>query len=465
MWREEKGGREEGEEGEKKKEEEEEDGGVRAAMILYVGAIFHGLVGWGVQWSFGIGVRGRNHGVFGERVVGMLSSYVDVLVELRVSMREVLLFNLHLNRVVIEQMVPSRVESSLAASRIGFLLGGGLIGSDVPEVLRGPKPCLLAVLGHDVVSDLPGEGVGCVLSASLVMMDCVTCFMIASATLPVFMSFSRKATARIATTTGTGVVLDICSSFDSRKVFPLGASLTLFDMASIASCVMGDLVIFSVVDVYLWELGEYLDHDTQLPHLIDPDWVMGQLAMMTVSVSKSKTKVHFSETIDWKGMVSLPDDPQKQMKWIELGMYGFVRWSRWNLQIGRDASQIQRKFIKRKIGGSYMKVQYFQGTLKYRYNKKMCCLGAGASSSGPLFAFNFLNDNQCPKAIYFCVEMGVFYKDTRMTKFLLEGLCCFLMSFGSLGLNIIMVFKKLLVDVAEICLCAIGNKLAVIVGI
>ncbi|KAG0700531.1 hypothetical protein DFH29DRAFT_1001034 [Suillus ampliporus] len=48
---------------------------------------------------------------------------------------------------------------------------------------------------------------------------------------------------------------------------------------------------FSVVDVRLWELGEYLDRDTQLPHLIDPDWVTGQLAMMTVSVSESKTKV------------------------------------------------------------------------------------------------------------------------------------------------------------------------------
>lgn len=45
------------------------------------------------------------------------------------------------------------------------------------------------------------------------------------------------------------------------------------------------------MDVRLWELGEYLDRDTQLPHLIDPDWVTGQLAMMTVSIGESKTKV------------------------------------------------------------------------------------------------------------------------------------------------------------------------------
>lgn len=41
----------------------------------------------------------------------------------------------------------------------------------------------------------------------------------------------------------------------------------------------------------LWELGEYRDRDTQLPPLINPDWIVGQLAMTTVSLGASRTKV------------------------------------------------------------------------------------------------------------------------------------------------------------------------------
>jgi hypothetical protein len=47
----------------------------------------------------------------------------------------------------------------------------------------------------------------------------------------------------------------------------------------------------SAVDVRLWELGEYQDRDSQLPLLIDPDWIIGQLAMTTVSVGEDKIKV------------------------------------------------------------------------------------------------------------------------------------------------------------------------------
>ncbi|KAG1790943.1 uncharacterized protein HD556DRAFT_1445718 [Suillus plorans] len=45
------------------------------------------------------------------------------------------------------------------------------------------------------------------------------------------------------------------------------------------------------VSVQLWTLGEYLEDEVQLPRLIDPDWINGQLAMTTVSVSVEKTKV------------------------------------------------------------------------------------------------------------------------------------------------------------------------------
>lgn len=45
------------------------------------------------------------------------------------------------------------------------------------------------------------------------------------------------------------------------------------------------------MSVRLWTLGEYLEDEVQLPRLIDPDWINGQLAMTTVSVSVEKTKV------------------------------------------------------------------------------------------------------------------------------------------------------------------------------
>lgn len=51
--------------------------------------------------------------------------------------------------------------------------------------------------------------------------------------------------------------------------------------------------IFSAesVSVQLWTLGEYIEDETQLPRLIDPDWINSQLAMTTVSVGVKKTKV------------------------------------------------------------------------------------------------------------------------------------------------------------------------------
>ncbi|KAG1718461.1 hypothetical protein EDB19DRAFT_1920545 [Suillus lakei] len=47
---------------------------------------------------------------------------------------------------------------------------------------------------------------------------------------------------------------------------------------------------FSTVDVRLWELGEYQNRNTQLPELINPDWIVGQLAMTTVSIGENKIK-------------------------------------------------------------------------------------------------------------------------------------------------------------------------------
>lgn len=41
----------------------------------------------------------------------------------------------------------------------------------------------------------------------------------------------------------------------------------------------------------MWELGEYINKDTQLPALIDLDWITGRLAMAMVSVSDAQTKV------------------------------------------------------------------------------------------------------------------------------------------------------------------------------
>ena len=45
------------------------------------------------------------------------------------------------------------------------------------------------------------------------------------------------------------------------------------------------------VNVHLWELGEYQDVEARLPALIDPDWIQGQLALTTVSIGRTKTKV------------------------------------------------------------------------------------------------------------------------------------------------------------------------------
>jgi hypothetical protein len=44
-------------------------------------------------------------------------------------------------------------------------------------------------------------------------------------------------------------------------------------------------------NVHLWVLGEYYDRDTQLPLLIDPDWIVGQLGMTTVSLGDNRIKV------------------------------------------------------------------------------------------------------------------------------------------------------------------------------
>lgn len=44
-------------------------------------------------------------------------------------------------------------------------------------------------------------------------------------------------------------------------------------------------------DVRLWQLGEYKSRETQLPSLINPDWIIGHLGMTTVSIGKDRTKV------------------------------------------------------------------------------------------------------------------------------------------------------------------------------
>ena len=38
-------------------------------------------------------------------------------------------------------------------------------------------------------------------------------------------------------------------------------------------------------------LGEYQERDADFPVLIDPGWIKGQLAMTTVSIGQSRTKV------------------------------------------------------------------------------------------------------------------------------------------------------------------------------
>lgn len=44
-------------------------------------------------------------------------------------------------------------------------------------------------------------------------------------------------------------------------------------------------------DLRLWKLGEYTGQETQLPCLIDLDWIFGQLGMTTVSIGEDRTKV------------------------------------------------------------------------------------------------------------------------------------------------------------------------------
>lgn len=57
------------------------------------------------------------------------------------------------------------------------------------------------------------------------------------------------------------------------------------------------------VNVHLWELGEYRDQDTQLPPLINPEWIYSQLALTTVSIGESRQKVW--ATIDLAKVCSL----------------------------------------------------------------------------------------------------------------------------------------------------------------
>lgn len=45
------------------------------------------------------------------------------------------------------------------------------------------------------------------------------------------------------------------------------------------------------MNVRLWELGEYLGPEGQLPTLIDPDWIQGHLALTMVTLGRDKTKV------------------------------------------------------------------------------------------------------------------------------------------------------------------------------
>jgi hypothetical protein len=45
------------------------------------------------------------------------------------------------------------------------------------------------------------------------------------------------------------------------------------------------------VDVRLWDLGEFQERDAGLPFFVNPEWIIGQLAMTTVSIGQSKTKV------------------------------------------------------------------------------------------------------------------------------------------------------------------------------
>lgn len=46
-----------------------------------------------------------------------------------------------------------------------------------------------------------------------------------------------------------------------------------------------------MISVFVWELGEYWDCDCQLLLLIEPDWIVSQLGMTTISIGENNTKV------------------------------------------------------------------------------------------------------------------------------------------------------------------------------
>ena len=49
-------------------------------------------------------------------------------------------------------------------------------------------------------------------------------------------------------------------------------------------------MLSQLVNVHLWEIGEYEVHDGRFLALIDPDWIQGQLAFTMVSIGHSRTK-------------------------------------------------------------------------------------------------------------------------------------------------------------------------------
>jgi hypothetical protein len=77
-----------------------------------------------------------------------------------------------------------------------------------------------------------------------------------------------------------GMVSTIVSGTICESPFP--NKLLHADHLPVSSC---------AVNVQLWELGEYRNHDTSLPSLIDPCWINSQLALTTVSIGQNKMKV------------------------------------------------------------------------------------------------------------------------------------------------------------------------------
>jgi hypothetical protein len=62
------------------------------------------------------------------------------------------------------------------------------------------------------------------------------------------------------------------------------------------------------VNVRLWDLGEYQDQDASLPAFIDPDWIKGHLAMTTVSIGQSRTKVWATIDLAKVRIIHIPGD-------------------------------------------------------------------------------------------------------------------------------------------------------------